>query len=346
MFSRPADNLTGASLDDDWSVVTKIKPAPSATGGRFSVGYLARHKSGTEGFLKALDFSSAFAAKNSALELQAMLEAYNFECALLDKCANRRLKRVAIPLAKGEVLPPNSTSMMEKVYYIIFEKADGDIRRFHDAMQSLDVAWCLRSLHHTASGIRQMHGAQVAHQDLKPSNVLYFNSDGSKISDLGRSIDAEKSSTNDLFQIPGDMSYAPPELFYNVRCHNDFRFRKSIDLYLLGSLVFFHFLHASASHLLKHNVHKLNLNLSNSFDNDLPYLQQAFSEALQDLRKAAEPLVGSSVDLLINMVRELCNPDPALRGNPRKPSSSGQYGVDRYESQFDLLAKKAELKFP
>jgi len=346
MYTRPADNLTGVSLEQGWQVVEKIKPAPSATGGHFSVGYLARHNSGREGFLKALDFSAAFQEANSALKLQAMLESYNFECALLEKCANRRLRRVAIPLSKGEVLPPTSMNPTEKVYYIIFEKAEGDIRKFHDAMISLDTAWCLRSLHHTASGIRQLHSAHVAHQDLKPSNVLFFNINGSKISDLGRSTDDEIPSTNDRLQIPCDMSYAPPELFYHVRCHSDFRFRKAIDLYLLGSLVFFHFLHVSALHMLRHNINRLNLTMSGTFESDLPYLQQAFSDSLQTLRQAVTPLLGSSTDLLISVVRELCNPDPIKRGNARRPSSSGQYGVERYESQFDLLAKRAELNFP
>lgn len=344
MFSRPADNMTGVVLPDGWTVAEKIAPAPTATGGHFSIGYRAVHSSGEEGFLKALDFSSAFAAADPTLELQAMTEAYNLECMLLEKCAGRKLKRIVTPISKGSVLPPHSASAMEKVFYIIFEKAEGDIRRFHDKMILLDVAWCFRSLHHTALGIMQLHKVNIAHQDLKPSNVLYFSAEGSKINDLGRSTDADRPSKNDLFAIPGDMGYAPPELFYNHRCHSDFRFRKAVDLYLLGSLVFFHFLKVSAMHMLKLSLNSLGVSLTRSFQSDLPFFQQAFAASLDELRKAVTPIAGKSTDMLIQIASELCNPDPSKRGN-LSITATDQYSAQRYVSQFDVLAKRAELGF-
>src|SRR6266851_917241 len=52
--------------------------------------------------------------------------------------------------------------------------ADGDVRKHLSPTQSLDIVWILRCLHHIATGLHQLHSAKVAHQDLKPSNVLAF----------------------------------------------------------------------------------------------------------------------------------------------------------------------------
>ena len=42
-----------------------------------------------------------------------------------------------------------------------------------------------RTLHHIAVGLQQLHGEGIAHQDLKPSNVLFFETFGAKLADLG-----------------------------------------------------------------------------------------------------------------------------------------------------------------
>ena len=71
------------------------------------------------------------------------------------------------------------------VNYLIFEPADGDIRRHLALPQRVEIAWILRSLHHIATGLLQLHSSKVAHQDVKPSNVLVFDRKISKVSDLG-----------------------------------------------------------------------------------------------------------------------------------------------------------------
>src|SRR6266849_2897633 len=68
----PAKRLLGLTLDGGWVVVKELPPLPTATGGFFSTGYLVRHDDGTEGFLKALDYSEAFTLDPSQIapELQ------------------------------------------------------------------------------------------------------------------------------------------------------------------------------------------------------------------------------------------------------------------------------------
>ncbi len=72
---RPAECIKGLNLADGWIVIDQISPPPHATGGHFSIGYLVEHKTGTRGYLKALDFSGAFQSSDPSRTLQAMTEA-------------------------------------------------------------------------------------------------------------------------------------------------------------------------------------------------------------------------------------------------------------------------------
>ena len=65
--------------------------------------------------------------------------------------------------------------------YIVFELASGDIRAEIERLPNFDLAWCLRSLHNATVGVQQLHSKDIAHQDIKPSNVLVFGMDGSKL---------------------------------------------------------------------------------------------------------------------------------------------------------------------
>lgn len=235
---RPADCLEGLTLDGGWKVVKLVKPSPHATGGHFSTGYLVEHESGKCAYLKALDFSEAFKAPDFSRELQSMTEAYNFERDLLSKCKGRKLNRVVTPLADGTVTVPGNFGPLGNVCYLIFENAKGNVRDEVAQFVAFDLAWCLRSIHHTAVGLQQLHSAGIAHQDLKPSNVLVFHDVGSKIADLGRSSDVSVQSPMDSYQIPGDVAYAPPEQFYPLGTPRNFSDRCLADLYLLGRIFF------------------------------------------------------------------------------------------------------------
>jgi serine/threonine protein kinase len=100
------------------------------------------------------------------------------------------------------------------VQYIIFECAESDVREQALIDGRFDTAWALRTLHQVAVGVRQLHGRNIVHQDLKPSNVLLFETVGSKVGDLGSSTNKENSSPRDQFDVAGDRTYAPPDLLY------------------------------------------------------------------------------------------------------------------------------------
>ncbi len=271
---------------------------------------------------------------------------HDFERDLLAKCRNRRLDRVVTPIDDGTVKVPGNFGLLDNVSYLIFELASGDIRNEISSWKEFDLAWALRSLHYTTVGMKQLHSSGIAHQDLKPSNVLVFKEEGAKVTDLGRASDNQMTSQVDRYRIPGDVGYAPPEQWYGWRHSKDFDSRCVADLYLLGSLVFFYFATCSATQAIRLKISQTcQKQLGQDFLQDLPYIQHAFSEVLGELESALLPVAGEITNELVLIADQLCQPDPRRRGDP-KPMQSlvPQYDLQPYISRFDRMARGVELR--
>ena len=347
---RPAECLVGLDLEGGWHVHSIRHKHPKGTGGNFSVGYLVVHNDGREAYLKALDFTIAYEQPDYTRALQDLTTAYNFERDLLQKCKNKKLKRIVVPLDSGTVKAPGVLGPLANVSYIIFELATRDIRSEVAEWQEFDVAWALRSLHHSALGLQELHNAHIAHQDLKPSNVLVFPIVGSKLTDIGRASYMGTPSRNDTAPIAGDIGYAAPEQFYGWHLSNDFSTRFLVDNYHLGSLIFFFFLDCSATHIISLKLSKKHLKefTNTDFINDLPYIHQAFHEALDELIASVKVKTknGELSEEIVMIAQQLCQPDPRLRGDPHVLAEKyvRQYDLQPYISRFDRLARTAELK--
>ena len=115
------------------------------------------------------------------------------------------------------------------------------------------------------------------------------------------------------------------------------------DVYLFGSLIFFLFTNISAVQALKAKLKDQSLNFNN-FDEDLPYLQLAFEKSLNDFRESIKPVAKDLTEGIVEMVEQLCDPDPKRRGHPElKPTLISNYDIQKYISKLDLLSKKATL---
>jgi len=247
-YVDPSELLAGEDLGNGWVVTEKVARDPNLSGGHFSVGYTTLNsETGEVAFLKALNFRQAFGAEDRLRVLQSLISAFIHERDLLLKCGGHHMRRVVTPILDGVHVVPEATLPFNEAYYLIFPLADSDLRSRAVELMSLDLAWALRSLHHVATGIHELHAHGIAHQDVKPSNVLYFDELGSKLADLGRAHDSENPAEHDSLARPGDRTHAPLELFYASVPPADIDVRKGIDLYCLGSLLFFHFLGHSAS---------------------------------------------------------------------------------------------------
>ena len=254
---KPAELLTGMTLDDGWEVTQLLSAAPGGTGGNFSVSYLVDRDSATA-FLKALDLTFVMTTGTGSLvdRLGQATAAYQHDRDIVLSCTGARMSNVVRALAAGEATVDRRTldssyHLFADVPYLVFEQAIGDVRAAIDKkLVRFDDAWCLRMLHGAANGIRQIHQAEMAHQDMKPSNVMAFEHVG-KVGDLGR---ASPPGGNGLFDghfFAGDNTYAPPELLYKELQPDDRVRRRSADLYQVGSLIAFFFTRSGMTAMLE-----------------------------------------------------------------------------------------------
>ena len=338
----PARCLTGKTLDGGWIVGEIIDRPPSSTGGHFSASYFVRSDGGRKAFLKAMDYTSALKSQDPARTLQKITSAYNFERDVLEKCRSRNLSRIVRVLDAGTLPSKSSGDPSDVVQYLIFELADGDIRSFINISKEFDLTWILRLMHQLTAALRQLHTVGIAHQDVKPSNILTFHRDIAKLADLGRASDQYNDSPFDELDCAGDLTYAPPELLYGEISRNWETRRLACDMYLLGSITMFFFTGVSMTHLI---LSRLNDgqhpgNWTNSYREVLPYVQHIFLEIIREI-KANIP--EEYADDISSVVKQLCNPAPECRGHPTNISTGvGRYSLERYVSLFDRLAKKAE----
>jgi serine/threonine protein kinase len=337
-MASAAEKLKGVDLDGGWTVGDQID-LTNTTGCSFSTSYYVHNVDGSTAFLKALDYSVALASLRPAEMLQVLVEEYLFERRVVERCS-RRMDRVVKALAAGTVRVDN-----EPAEYLIFELADQDVRVYLDLANQIDIAWILRSLHHVATGLKQLHSAGIAHQDLKPSNVVVFNGSISKLADLGRAAYKGHSPPHDNFIIPGDPDYSPPELLYGYADPDWTKRRFGCDAYHLGSLTVFFFTRVNMTVSILNRLHVGHLpgNWTGTFDEVLPYLRDAFGHALDDFGRAVERINQNLRDPLTEIVGQLCDPDPRHRGHPKIQKASNPFFLERYVERFNLLASRANI---
>lgn len=354
----PIEEMTGLVTGDGWVLEKLIQKQVYQTGACFSVGYLVSHPDGRSGFLKALDFSRAQKAPDKVRALESMTRTYNFERDVLALCRGANLNRVVIAISDGSLSVPDAP--FGEVFYLIFELADGDIRK-HAVMTNLfDAIWSLHALHNIATGLGQLHGQGIFHQDLKPSNVLVFDEGKtSKLADLGRSHCATISAPHDSELLAGQPYYAPPEHLYNYWMSDQKKSRAAADLYLLGSMIFFFFTGAMLTPAIlsylrpEHKPPFLspdNTGWVGSFEDALTYIRTGYADAMFEFQEAVNKSFRTDhpkvADGLIEMISYLTEPDPELRGHvlDRRMKHGNPYALNRFVSAFDKYIAMTSIK--
>jgi eukaryotic-like serine/threonine-protein kinase len=346
MMATAADELLGLTLPGNWVPYEKLPKKPNESGGYFSVGYLAKDGAGRVGFLKALDYARLLASADPAAVLALQTNAFNFEREILRICRERNLSRIVQVLDEGSIIPPGR-GITEVVQYLVFELADGDARRQADLSKRYDPAWALKTLHQVAVGLSQLHSELIAHQDLKPSNVLTFGKTESKIADLGRAASQRSAAPHEDEPVPGDRTYASPECLYSDIAHDWHARRLGCDQYLLGSLIVSFFLGTALTPLVQerlHPDHRARM-WKGTYEDVLPYIRQATRDVLIRMEnQMPATLAAKSKREIVGIVSELCEPDCHLRGHPLdRAASRNSRSLQRYVSFFDRLSKQAAI---
>jgi len=350
MDNNAAHSLEGHTLKSGWKVLRKQVRDVNQTGSNFSVGYIVE-RDGETCFLKAFDFSGflSVAIPKAGEEdidpvdvINDMSNAYIYERDLSKHCQNKHVTKVSLVKEAGQEYVTGFPVPL--VPYLIFDLAEGDVRKTLALSEKLDYAWRFKSLHDIAVGLKQLHTIEVSHQDLKPSNILVFNTE-SKLGDLGRSIcrDIEGPYSKRVFT--GDFTYAPPEIWYRYYERDWHKRVFATDCYMLGSMVVFYFAGISMSALLRKHIPE---NFSwerwtGSFEELIPYLENAFSKALDEFETNIQR--DDIKQDLRQLVEYLCNPLPEKRGHPKSIAMIGNnYSMERFVTILDVLQKKAEIE--
>src|SRR5271155_5775863 len=93
---------------------------------------------------------------------------------ILEHCKERKLSRVVVAVTHGYTQVGGLDPISGRVAYLIFELAESDVRRQVDIKSRLDCLICLSILDDVTLGLMQLHREAIAHQDLKPSNVMTY----------------------------------------------------------------------------------------------------------------------------------------------------------------------------
>jgi eukaryotic-like serine/threonine-protein kinase len=340
------DQLEGVDLPGGWKVIKKLEKNQTDTGGHFSSGYVVASAKGEEHFLKAIDFSSAMRDKDPAKALQRLTAAFNLERSLLE--TSKRLSHVVQMVTDGTVSVNGHNGQPETVQFLVMELADESLRNMAVVSQRLPMSLGFSALHNVALGLRQLHGQNVAHQDMKPSNALKFKDGQFKVCDLGRSSVRGTVAPHDNYDVAGDRGYAPPELLFG-HVDPDFVVRRwGCDAYLLGSLATFLVCGLSMTALIVDELDQASRpnTWSGTYAAVLPQVRAAFGRAVDRIgREITDDAPYKSE--LISCVRQLCDPDPAVRGHPNTRAILADFGnvydLERYLSIFDRLSTVARI---
>ena len=346
----PAMNLVGRVLNDRWQVTNLCSRDPkTATGACFSIPYECEEiATGKKAFLKLIHIIRTMqlysAGRNHWETMKVVIDNHAFEVFLIDVCKKQKMSRVAHAVDHGNVTITADTWGDIDFPFIIFDRADGDMNSLLAVEEKVDELWKISTLHQVATAVKQLHKGNIAHQDIKRSNVIFFGDDNAKLTDLGRAVSQEVKSYNEGREIPCEPQNSPPELIYK-HVSPDFGARHfATDLYMLGNLAYTLFFNITVTARL---VEKLPPSLhpgrfAGDYRNEiLPALHNALGSIVAEIGEEVPKEIRDDFKTVIGL---LCNPDPLKRGHPRDHAMahSSKYSAERFISAFDAIRRKTK----
>lgn len=366
---QPRNQLVGRTIRDGWKIVERLDKKEGDSGGTFGTGYLATRDEGEMAFVKAIDFMSSMQGENIAATLLRVTQEFEFERQVLEFCTNRGMTKVLRFYGHDQVSADNSANPLMMVSCLIMEAGDKDLRRLvntNGAGAAASCAWNLFILSDVALAVSQLHAGNIAHHDIKPSNVIATKTNGSghpqektpspfgqvcarqevKVGDLGRALRRDRAGPYDDLGFAGDPRYQPVEAFYGHVPSDWVDSREAADAYMVGSLIVYLFTGVSLQDLIARYIPAQFFPSAwrGQYDETLiTVLVDATSRALHEHLRPALP--AEHVDGVLSIARSLTHPDPTRRGDPKARRQLGRpVGMDRVHQKLSLIARQCAAR--
>jgi len=334
-------DLIGTTTAAGWTVTEKVKFPVDHTGGHFSECFLVE-RGNDKAFLKVIDITKL----SDVAELLAGLSAFSYETSLATHTTNLKLSRVISLLESGqlEVDPNNPVAVLRKLPYLVFERGVGDIRSTVDVSKLVSNRWRFCVLHRAAMGLMQLHGSGIAHQDLKPSNIIQMVADDLKVGDLGRSSMRGQAAPHDVLSVAGALSYAPFELTYGYLLPDWMERRIATDVFHIGCLAVFVFTNVVLPGYVFSRLDPIYHpdQWGDPYGGVIPHLTASLQTSVQEISQDFPQEFRAE---LVSLVLDLCNPDPLKRGHRQGTGALAgtKLWLQKFVSRFDLLEKRAAV---
>jgi len=344
VVKRPAaDDLAGIVISQRYRLERLLHIGKQESGGNFGVGYIATDlQDGNQRFVKVVDFRKRL---HSLHELREILEWAEFEILMHKACL--RMSKVVRMVAHGELaFLEEGSSESYNFICVVMELGQGDIKNHVDYAPEGSAYWKLWVLREISLAVVQMERASLAHNDIKPSNVIRFASEGDrhsiKLGDVGRAITKSGSGPFDDWIWAGDPRHKPLETLFGYQ-EQEWQDRSTAaDAYMLGNLVCFLFAGASMTERV---VSSLPPNLRpgtfvGSYRDIIDVIRHAWNMTLD--KHIIPTIPEQSRTELSSIIRWLTDPDPVLRGEPAA-RRAGTLGLDRVHSKLERMARRAQV---
>jgi serine/threonine protein kinase len=220
---------------------------------------------------------------------------------------------------------PAGTFVPIPVHYLVLELADASLDELVLHRDKLSFVRRLELFRDVVLGAHQMHAADLVHRDIKSENCLVFQQPKKsvvKLTDLGRSkrlSEPTRFLAEDYINGRGDIRFAPPEALWGQIGPDETSMRRA-DLYLLGSVVYELVLGQAITAVaigtgLARNIAgwargAAPLDRATDYNDKLREIAARYELAFQLFRDQVPAVARDGAS---DLLRRLCNPDPALR---------------------------------